>query len=134
MPTRSRRCPCGSGRRLHRCCGPLHEGRPAPTAEALMRSRFAAYALGLVDYIIATTHPDGEAFEADEAAWRASIGAFCAATRFEGLVIEDAGDLPDGDAWVTFTARLTQKGHDASFTEKSRFRRHDGRWCYLQAM
>ena len=40
-------CPCGSGRTLAECCGPIVKGeRPAPTAEALMRSRYTAYAVG----------------------------------------------------------------------------------------
>ncbi|MGA4815597.1 YchJ family metal-binding protein [Pseudomonas aeruginosa] len=44
-------CPCGSGDPLDDCCGRYHQGHPAPTAEALMRSRYSAYALGLVDYL-----------------------------------------------------------------------------------
>ena len=41
-------CPCGSGKPYAACCGPLHAGeKPAPTAEALMRSRYAAYVLKL---------------------------------------------------------------------------------------
>src|SRR5690606_6815057 len=54
----SERCPCGSGRAYDGCCGPLHDGAPAPTAEALMRSRFAAFALGLDAYVLASWHPD----------------------------------------------------------------------------
>lgn len=50
-------CPCGSGRPLPDCCGRFHAGVAAPTAEALMRSRYSAYALGLVDYLRDTTLP-----------------------------------------------------------------------------
>ena len=50
-------CPCGSGDPLDDCCGRYHQGHPAPTAEALMRSRYSAYALGLVDYLRDTTLP-----------------------------------------------------------------------------
>ena len=40
-------CPCGSGRAFDECCGPFLSGAAAaPTPEALMRSRYAAYALG----------------------------------------------------------------------------------------
>ncbi len=36
-------CPCGSGRPYEECCETYIEGREtAPTAEALMRSRYAA--------------------------------------------------------------------------------------------
>ncbi|MFM0874673.1 YchJ family metal-binding protein, partial [Klebsiella pneumoniae] len=48
-------CPCGSGDPLDDCCGRYHQGHPAPTAEALMRSRYSAYGLGLVDYLRDTT-------------------------------------------------------------------------------
>jgi len=36
-------CPCGSGTAYGVCCGPLRDGNPAPTAEALMRSRNPAH-------------------------------------------------------------------------------------------
>ena len=40
-------CPCGSGRPYEECCETYIEGREtAPTAEALMRSRYAAHTLG----------------------------------------------------------------------------------------
>lgn len=54
-------CPCGSGQTCLDCCGLWHtglrEGRHAPTPEALMRSRYSAYVLGLIDYLLATWHP-----------------------------------------------------------------------------
>ncbi len=34
---------------------------PAPCAEALMRSRYSAYVLGLIDYLVATTLPAQQA-------------------------------------------------------------------------
>src|SRR5579859_6852535 len=50
-------CPCGSGKPLEGCCLPLVEGRlAAPTAEALMRSRYTAFTLARVDYILETHH------------------------------------------------------------------------------
>ena len=50
-------CPCGSGKSYAACCGPLHAGAAiAPTAEALMRSRYSAYGLGLEPYLLATWH------------------------------------------------------------------------------
>ncbi|MGI9283536.1 MAG: YchJ family protein [Endozoicomonas sp.] len=48
-------CPCGSGQVYKTCCGRYHSGEAAPTAEALMRSRFSAYYLKNTDYLIATT-------------------------------------------------------------------------------
>lgn len=42
---------------LEACCGRFHAGAPAPDAEALMRSRYSAYVLGLEGYLLATWHP-----------------------------------------------------------------------------
>jgi len=138
MSRDTRRCPCASGRRLKRCCGPYHAGRPAPSPEALMRSRFSAYALGDVDYIVATTDPEGDAFQHPEATWRPQIDAFCRQTRFVRVRILGTGDLPaQGShpmAFVRFRAELTQGGQDASFEEKSRFRQVDGRWLYRDGL
>ncbi len=51
-------CPCGSQRPFLSCCGPYLSGQQtAPTAEALMRSRYTAYTRQNIDYLIATHHP-----------------------------------------------------------------------------
>lgn len=130
MP-RSSRCACQSRKKAHRCCGPWLGGRPAPTPTALMRSRFAAYALGRTDYIMATTEPGGPQFQADTTRWAAEIERFSAHTRFVALAILDASPADGPEATVTFCATLEQQGQDASFTERSRFvRGADGRWRY----
>jgi SEC-C motif domain protein len=96
-----------------------------------MRSRFAAYALGLVTYVQRTTHPDGPNFEADTAAWADGIVAFAQSTRFQTLSIIE--HTQDGDtATVTFRAGLEQAGQDASFTERSTFARVNGVWLYQE--
>ena len=52
-------CPCCSSFSYQNCCEPFHTNITIPlTPEALMRSRYAAYALNLVDYLIETTHPE----------------------------------------------------------------------------
>ena len=51
-------CPCGSGLTLAECCGPKIAGEPAATPEALMRSRYTAYALGDDAYVLATWAPE----------------------------------------------------------------------------
>lgn len=52
-----KKCLCGSGKNFTACCGPFINGtEKAPTAEALMRSRYSAYAICEADYLLATTH------------------------------------------------------------------------------
>ena len=52
-------CPCGLGDDYASCCGRLHAGAHAPTAESLMRSRYSAYAVGDAGYLLRTWHPSG---------------------------------------------------------------------------
>ena len=119
-------CPCHSGEKYKRCCGPFHGGARPPTPEKLMRSRYAAYAMGLVDYIIDTTDPDGPHAQPDRAALSLGVQGFMDRTRFVGLEI-----LGSGPDWVKFKAVLTQGGRDASFVERSTFAQKDGRWLYV---
>lgn len=94
-----------------------------------MRSRFSAYAVGAVDYLIATTDPAGPQFRADRDRWAQEIAEFCKRTRFEKLAVRSAS--ADGDQGeVAFFAWLSRDGEDVSFGERSRFSRSDGRWLY----
>ncbi|MEZ0228596.1 MAG: YchJ family protein, partial [Planctomycetota bacterium] len=123
----NQRCPCHSGKKYKRCCRPWHGGEAAPTPEALMRSRYAAYSLGLVEYVMATTAQNGPRARPDRDAWAAEIAEFGRDVAFVGLEIKGTG--VEGDAgWVHFRAILAQEGVDASFEERSGFEKKDGRW------
>lgn len=51
-------CPCGSNSEYAQCCEPFHKIlQAAPTPEALMRSRYAAFALGEAEYLYKTSLP-----------------------------------------------------------------------------
>lgn len=119
------KCPCHSGLNYDQCCGPYHEGTPAPTALALMRSRYAAYALNKSDYIIATTHPDNPRYQKDFEKWRKEIASFSQNTQFQDLKILEFID-GDNQAFVTFHAVLKP----ARLIEKSSFVKINGRWLY----
>jgi SEC-C motif-containing protein len=131
-------CPCGSGLRFTACCKRLHAGTvEADSAEALMRSRFAAYAVADVDYLWRTLHPDhvDKARPRDEVV--AALRSWCRQARFPGLQILEVtspdGDGPDaGTARVLFRARVFVGSRDCTFVECSSFR-HDGvGWRYLE--
>jgi SEC-C motif-containing protein len=122
-------CPCHSKKAYEACCRPFHLGKNPETALQLMRSRFAAYALCLPDYIIQTTHPEGSQFHPDTKKWIEEIIAFSQGTKFKDLGILDFQEK-DASATVTFCAHLTQNGQDASFTEKSHFEKVRGKWLY----
>jgi SEC-C motif-containing protein len=95
-----------------------------------MRSRYSAYALGLTDYIIHTTHPKNPSSSLPFDRWKQEILAFSKNTLFEGLTIGECVDGKD-DAFVTFFALLRQGGTDVSFAEKSHFEKMSGQWLYV---
>ena len=68
-------CPCGSEKEYAECCQPLIKGeRSADTAEALMRSRYTAYALQDIDYLESTLHgAELRDFDKDATARRQAI-------------------------------------------------------------
>lgn len=123
-------CPCCSKRPFLSCCQPWLEGKPAPSPEALMRSRFAAYALENVGYIIRTTHSQNPHAQVNQKEWRQDLKVFCRQTDFLGLQILQVEAIQGDVGWITFRAILMQAGRDASFTEKSRFEKVNGRWLY----
>ena len=115
------KCPCFSKKKYEECCKSLHEGEPPVSAVALMRSRFAAYKMGLADYIIKTTHSGSVHYNKDVFSWQGDILDFSSTTSFDDLKILDSSE-----DMVTFTATLTQEGKDVSFTEKSLFKEENG--------
>ncbi len=124
-------CPCSSGLAYKDCCGPFHQGKAlAPTCEALMRSRYAAFARKQVDYLLATSHPDLIASHGGLDAFRRDLRRSCEEHRYPGLTVVEhhqEGDLGQ----VLFRARVFRKGADVSFSENSDFVREGGRWLYL---
>ena len=118
-----RACPCGLGDDYDACCGRLHAGAPAPTAEALMRARYSAFAVGDLGYLLGTYHPSSrpEAFSLDPSIeW----------TRLAVLETEDGG-LFDSAGTVQFRAVYVRDGKRGVHAETSRFVRADGQWTYV---
>jgi SEC-C motif domain protein len=116
-------CPCGSGQAYPACCGRWHDGAAAPTAEALMRSRYSAYVLGLDPYLLATWHASTRPESLDLAA--------DGDTKWLGLEVRKACSQNDDHATVEFVARYRVAGRGHRLHELSRFVREDGRWFYV---
>lgn len=119
-------CPCGAPAAFADCCGPIIDGAPAATAEALMRSRYTAFTLGRIDHLDATHAPEvREDFNHEEAERNAR------AVTWTGLEVMRAEEFPDDTAIVEFAARFETEGHTLTHRERARFRRVDGRWMYV---
>ncbi|WP_241095549.1 MULTISPECIES: YchJ family protein [unclassified Leucobacter] len=91
-------CPCGRGERFGSCCGAMHAGAEAPTAERLMRARYSAFVVGDADFLLASWHPgtrpDASEFELE------------ADTKWLRLLVEatELGGPFDQTGTVTFAA------------------------------
>lgn len=104
------------------------DGVPAPTALALMRSRYTAYVRGAIEYLM-TTHDAKTRGSVD----RAGLAAWARDTIWLGLeiVATERGGEEDSDGIVEFIARGATKGQPFAQRERSRFRKVDGAWFYL---
>jgi len=117
-------CPCGSGKSYTTCCARYVDGgEPAPTAEALMRSRYTAFTLLKEKYLLATWHastrPTSLGLAEDET------------SQWIGLAVK-RHELQDADhAIVEFVARYKVNGRAHRLHEISRFVREQGRWFYV---
>lgn len=128
----SRPCPCTSKKPYDRCCGPFHSGKTTPeTAELLMRSRFSAYALGKVDYLI-STRPEAKRPEEN----REELAVYCQSVSCVGLKIihKEKGGKADDTGVVTFHASLQANGRRTLHIETSTFARENGRWVYVDGV
>lgn len=118
-------CPCSSGHPLDQCCAPLLDGAPAPSAEALMRSRYTAFVLGRLDYLDTTLAPE-KRDEVDHAEVEAS------SRDAQGLGLEIRSAAEDGDAaTVEYVARFRLHGQQIAHHELARFRRDGDGWLYV---
>lgn len=101
-----------------------HAGVPAPTAVALMRSRYTAYVRGELDYLAATQRQPLD---------RAAASAWSRDTLWMGLEIVEThgGGEADDAGTVEFIARGVTAGKPFTMRERSRFEKVDGRWIYV---
>jgi SEC-C motif-containing protein len=115
-------CPCGGGA-YATCCGPFHAGAAAPTAEALTRSRYSAFALGLAPYLRSTW----------AAATRPQDLDLDSGTTWRRLqIVDTARGRPDDETGVVeFRAAYRSAEGAGVLHERSRFAREHGRWVYL---
>ena len=117
-------CPCNSNKPYASCCALyLERKEPAPTAEALMRSRYTAYTLLREDYLRATWHPTSRPATLDLTEDMQ--------TKWLGLEVKRHEQRDADHAVVEFVARYKVKGRAHRLHEVSRFVREEGHWFYV---
>ena len=121
-------CPCGSGLAYGKCCEPYISGaKDAPTAEALMRSRYSAYVEHAIDYIVETC-TQGEKNRIDVTQTK----NWSERSTWLGLKIlsVEKGGITDTEGMVEFQALYEMDGLKENHHEKARFKKTNGRWLY----
>lgn len=121
------KCPCGSASYAE-CCQRLHLGVVhAQHAAQLMRSRYSAFAMQQIDYLIATT-----AVGQQSALDRAAIAAWSQANQWTGLEIVSCNTMRSKQhAQVEFKAHYHDGQQAQIHHEVSHFVQHAGRWYFL---
>ncbi|NPA55736.1 MAG: hypothetical protein GXO40_05150 [Epsilonproteobacteria bacterium] len=109
-------CPCGSAKKYKKCCRIYHKGAYPQDVLTLMKSRYSAFAVGEIGYIIKTSLNQKDYKQLKD---------FSDSCEFKGLEI-----LQHSYDSVTFRAHILCNGVDNSFVEKSQFIKLDGRWVY----
>lgn len=122
-------CPCFSHKKYKKCCRLYHNGMKIPTPESLVRARYAAYSMGLADFIMLTTHPDNPNFDENKDTWRANIDAFTMRSMFYKLDILSAEDDK-----VSYRATTLSQGKYNTVMEHCTFKQVDGKWLYLDGI
>lgn len=125
MSTQATNCLCGSPITYQQCCELLHAGPAyALTTEALLRSRFTAYAMHNEAYLLTTwdptTRPASVDFSKDTGEWK----------KLE-IIMTKKGSAKDSKGIIEFKAFFTVEGEPRVMNEISRFIKKQGRWLYL---
>ncbi len=121
-------CPCGSEKDYNLCCQPYHAGAAhAPTAEALMRSRYSAYVMKELPYLRLTLSPGEQAtFDINSAREWAETADWL------GLeILSASGAEADKKGRVEFIASYRQHGIEHTHREVSKFKRIGEQWYYV---
>ena len=126
-------CPCGSNRDYSECCEPVIAGnKNAATAEALMRSRYTAYVVHDIDYIVSSCDNRSENSGEDPIDYRLTRD-WSEKSKWLGLKIlaVSKGGPQDTEGTVEFEAVYERDGLRDIHHEKARFKKKGEKWIYL---
>ena len=125
----SKLCPCGSTRPYSDCCESIiNEKKDAITCEELMRSRYVAFTIANVDYLMRSHHAKTRPIKEIR-----SIRKWAESVEWMGLVIlnTEAGKANDDIGYVEFRALYLEAGVMQQIHEKSLFKRENHKWVYV---
>ncbi|PSW65989.1 hypothetical protein C0W88_06310 [Photobacterium leiognathi subsp. mandapamensis] len=128
MSKHTSQCPCGSNKPLIECCKPIHlDHAKALHPEQLMRARYSAHVLGLVDFVVQTYHPSCEA-EQHRDAIAESVNL-----KWLGLDVLNSDIAESSEGFVEFKAMYKEVGSEYILQERSRFLKEEinGQPCWF---
>ena len=116
-------CPCCSGKLYEECCELFHSKKEFPkTAEELMRSRYAAFAIPNGDFLWETTLPNKRKFH-----HKTELENWGKENTWTKLEI-----IQSSEKEVEFKAYFTDKfGKENIHHERSTFKKVDKKWYYV---
>lgn len=121
-------CYCNSKSEYNQCCERFINGaQVAETAEQLMRSRYSAYAVADVNYLLKSHHKTTRPIKD-----RNSILNWTKSVNWMGLEIiaKEKGTISDSEGMVEFKALYEENGRLECIHEKSFFVKEQGTWFY----
>lgn len=129
-------CPCqiqailpttGDELSYSQCCQPFHTQQDTPhTAEQLMRSRYSAYVLGLIDYIVHTTVPSQQT-----GLDRFALQQWSRETAWQGLQVITTQNMDKSHDKVEFKAYFLHENQQQAHHEISYFVKIQQKWYFL---
>ena len=121
-------CPCLSGKTYAECCEPIIKGVTlAETPEALMRSRYSAYAEHEIDWLRESLEKSQRG-EFDEK----SVEEWSRNAEWMGIEIRQTRTEEEKNVgWVEFVAKFKQNGVTRDHHELGEFRRQNGKWYFF---
>ncbi|HET6558258.1 MAG TPA: YchJ family metal-binding protein [Prolixibacteraceae bacterium] len=125
-------CPCGSSLPFQDCCEPLITGRrEAATCQALMRSRYVAFTMANIDYLMKSHHSSTRPVKE-----RKQIKKWAESVQWMGLTVLNTkdGEASDQTGYVEFRALYLEKGNMQQIHENSFFKRENNRWVYVSGV
>jgi len=119
-------CPCGTRYAFENCCEPFIKGIQKPaTAEKLMRSRYSAYTIGAIDYLLNTTAASERSYYSKD-----DMLKWASESQWQKLEIINAfGDIVEFKAYF-----LDQNLQPQIHHERSTFVNEGGQWFYLDGI
>lgn len=123
-------CACGSKKSYKQCCEPIHHDiLLAQTPLLLMKSRYTAYVMGNIDYLMISHHSTTQPISEKEEIlnWTKSV-------KWLGLEIIEAPKTTSDEGFVTFKAHFLENGSQQVIYEKSRFLKENNYWTYVDGV